>query len=661
MDLEDRFDEEIDIGTRASSPRFVQVSRIPMSQVTSVRFDFTNRDYFGSIGLILSLRFSAGKTAVIYQFNCEDTSGHSIRQTNAGFFSSLYNAVDRPRRIPVNRTCDFTVFKDGSTHFLSIFGWRTYSINSSFNFETLEISISVPLIAAISNLDGELSSNYFEFKQIIENFSYKAPSSLKIQRILNYQDVKSKISKPLIGKREILLTKDFNDRVLEIGPAVDKNIEELPDISDSENVIDSVPVIRFYNVYTLESKQFSSVVVTATLNPLKINEVESNLQYWFGTRKNMIEAVLEYRHDRGTFKFRMMYRKNNKATFLNKADHVPNLQIDSNGTTKVVLGLKILARNIFEVILNERSIGKFKIDISDFKFEYGYEFQIYKSHLGGRPISDILPWKDYGVVLECKVDNIVIDLKPLIMVESDMSKDLRKMSINEAVSCGDVKTFEKLLRARKDNVEESQPIKPVTDDKKSEEELNVNIEITKPFNLSKSLVGIRYGKLSEDQAKALFEKALDYYERKGLNRDDAKVLIYQMAVSFCTSKNSALDTGAHLEFEDKRKEVKKFFKHHHVRMLNSLTTISCNVERLLMRSRSDEILQLLREKVLMWPFSSASRRGIKPELAYLACDFFDLKTSVLSEQELLALNSAQYYVQMRNKHKRTIVNVNQLH
>ncbi|ALE18224.1 minor coat protein [Tetterwort vein chlorosis virus] len=187
------------------------------------------------------------------------------------------------------------------------------------------------------------------------------------------------------------------------------------------------------------------------------------------------------------------------------------------------------------------------------------------------------------------------------------------------------------------------------------------IDVSNSISTRSKLRGVGRYALRYDVLESIMKKMIAYYVTMGFDDIQAKLIIYQFGVSFCTSKNSTADKGSHLLWDTKDGRVLQLKKCDHVRMLNRLSPEPCNVERLLLRSRSKEIFQLLKNGVLKTSLVHCKKRSLKPEWAYLACDFYDLSVLDLSESELLALNSPALYVLLRNKHKRSIVNVNQLH
>lgn len=166
--------------------------------------------------------------------------------------------------------------------------------------------------------------------------------------------------------------------------------------------------------------------------------------------------------------------------------------------------------------------------------------------------------------------------------------------------------------------------------------------------------------LTNNELKDVFEKAIEHYTKRGFSKAQSELIIFQMGISFCTSKNSVGDMQSHLIWQKEDGKHVRIRKNEHVKMLLSLVRTPCNVERALLRQNSPRCLELLKDGKLVPGWIHAKRRGFKEEFAYLACDFIDPSYIRLSEEEKMAINSAQNYVLLKNKHKRSIVNVNQL-
>ncbi|ABY66970.1 CPm [Bean yellow disorder virus] len=195
-----------------------------------------------------------------------------------------------------------------------------------------------------------------------------------------------------------------------------------------------------------------------------------------------------------------------------------------------------------------------------------------------------------------------------------------------------------------------------------ETEPNIPVNITeKRSNVKSKLKRIEKYRLFSTEIERIFEECKSYYIKLGFDSIQAELIIFQFGVTFCTSKNAIGDLTSHLIWENDKGENIRLKKSDHVRLLNSLTKTVCNVERLMLRYYSPKILTLLKEGALVPGWYHANKRGFKPEYAYLACDFYDPSKLRLSEQELQAINSDQNYVLLKNKHRRSIVNVNQLY
>nr|WMW30042.1 minor coat protein [Soybean mild yellows Bangladesh virus] len=181
------------------------------------------------------------------------------------------------------------------------------------------------------------------------------------------------------------------------------------------------------------------------------------------------------------------------------------------------------------------------------------------------------------------------------------------------------------------------------------------------FQSFSKVKGIERYRLYNSEIEDIFSKCVAHYVKMGFDKTQAELIIFQMGVSFCTSKNSIGDLTLHLIWENESGKLIRIKKSDHVKYLNSLTKFPCNVERIVLRYYSERILDLLKSGVLIPASNHAKKRGVKQEFAYLVTDFFDFGKLKLSDQELQVVNSDLQYVLLKNKHRRSIVNVNQLY
>nr|WLT68061.1 minor coat protein [croton golden spot associated virus C] len=179
--------------------------------------------------------------------------------------------------------------------------------------------------------------------------------------------------------------------------------------------------------------------------------------------------------------------------------------------------------------------------------------------------------------------------------------------------------------------------------------------------LAKSKIkGVERYKLTNSEIELLFKKLVDHYIKKGFDEYQAELIIFQMGISFCTSKNSIGDLTSNLIWERSDGKTIRLRKSDHVKFLYNLCKVNCNLERVILKYYSEKILRLLKNGQLIPAVHHANRRGIKSEFAYLFSDFFDYSKLKLSDQELQVLNSDMQYISLKTKHRRSIVNVNQL-
>nr|WQG15658.1 coat protein minor [Lettuce chlorosis virus] len=180
-------------------------------------------------------------------------------------------------------------------------------------------------------------------------------------------------------------------------------------------------------------------------------------------------------------------------------------------------------------------------------------------------------------------------------------------------------------------------------------------------DIKSNIQAVERFKLYHTEIEDIFSKCVKHYVDRGFSPGQAELIIYQMGISFCTSKNSMGDLHSHLIWKREDGKSIRLKKCDHVKFLNSLSRRACNVERILLKYYSDRILELLKKGVLTPGYHHAKRRGVKQEYAYLVTDFFDYGKLRLSDQELQVMTSDFNYVLLKNKHKRSIVNVNQLY
>nr|ACL13305.1 CPm [Cucurbit yellow stunting disorder virus]QTH19338.1 minor coat protein [Cucurbit yellow stunting disorder virus] len=300
--------------------------------------------------------------------------------------------------------------------------------------------------------------------------------------------------------------------------------------------------------------------------------------------------------------------------------------------------------------------------------------------------SNHVPWE--SVFMSCDLDNESIIPKSVNCYALDLNtnnvKSLEKLA---AIDISQVKSSKDLNVREKSDEVKPKP-KPKEDDstekkdekskdgsdqtenkqkKEADEKKNPSEEPKtdptveeKPREVNSKLKGVERYPINRQELKKVFEGAVEHYVKGGFSRSQAELIIFQMGVSFCTSKNSIGDIHSHLLWEKEDGKIVRVRKGEHVKMLYSFVRTPCNIERAMLRMYSSQIFKLLKDGVLVPGWSHVKRRNFKEEYAYMACDFYDFSSIKLSEQEKLAANSAQNYVLLKNKHKRSIVNVNQL-
>ena len=87
------------------------------------------------------------------------------------------------------------------------------------------------------------------------------------------------------------------------------------------------------------------------------------------------------------------------------------------------------------------------------------------------------------------------------------------------------------------------------------------------------------------------------------------LIIYQLGVTFGTSRNCCSDNSSFLVWKTDTGAQVIIRKGAHSRF-QFLVKYPCNVERLILRRRSAEILALLRNKKLAYPDRLAKKKGV---------------------------------------------------
>ncbi|WBP49981.1 minor coat protein [Mulberry crinivirus] len=654
-------EESLDsISTRDTAKRFVQYLEFDISKVTSLEFNFRNHSVLKRISAVLSLRWIIPNGVIVYSFLTTDNRGHSIRQYGGSLISYGYWSIDSPRRILDDSTCPYKLIKEKDDFIISIFGWRCYGIKGSFQPSKIQICLSFPLKSIILHVNKSYISNFIFFDGLASNLKLNGEDCDTNNVTCLYSDPTSNSSIALGVRQGLPIGIAFVESQLNIAEVVSRDFEILGEPTDGKIEADPEKVFRMYDVYTVDMSDFSELEITMDFLPVPLNDVRSICQFWLGERENRFETIIDKSLNKDIIYVRNYYTKGGKGSYFGKDNEI----LTANNGVKIRRFHKFRIVNhgndIYSVFVNSKLMCKIQHVINRLAFECGFEFQILNKSMLSYDVSRVRRLVGFGSVREIKRDGQVLQLRNRDSVNNLQNVNIRDLPMVSRVSVENMRELADLfiplpVQTSDDKVIDSTI--PVESDNQIKPDVNESKTAAKP---SKNFVSAQYSILSSDQLEKIMQNMCDYYQKRGVSKADCILLIYQMGVSFCTSRNSMSDPNNGILWKTEDGKVKRFSKSTHSKILNRMIDAPCNVERLLLRSRSDEILDLLRNKTLDWPKAQAIRRGVKPEYAYLACDFFDLKTTPLSEQEQMAMNSAQFYVQMRNKHKRAVVNVNQL-
>nr|UYO08067.1 minor coat protein duplication [Crinivirus sp.] len=133
---------------------------------------------------------------------------------------------------------------------------------------------------------------------------------------------------------------------------------------------------------------------------------------------------------------------------------------------------------------------------------------------------------------------------------------VKSLKLNEIKDSSDLKILEM-------NDQITKPIsnvpveKPITNVEVKPVEKPIDNLVVQEIGPSKNFVSTNSSRISLDADSKIFEFAISYYKAKGISAEDSKLLIYQMGVSFCTSKNAISDNNHYLIWKDNNGKSKR--------------------------------------------------------------------------------------------------------
>nr|QTP76590.1 CPm [Potato yellow vein virus] len=655
--------ENSEISLRNLKHFIVQSYLFDLTKCKTITFTYPYSKLLFDSRAILSLKFKLNQGYILYQFNPTNATGHSFKQLDTSWFSNAFLTLAKPRALRYQQDNEFSVEMDGGNCTLGILGWKCYKIFSSFQ----PTSVEVRLILPCSEFDQSSQSSLQALKIPPSAFM----NNVLVDRISNplslYQyvilDQNSKIVSKLAVYGDADLSKGLSCTSLQIRPIQQKDAE-LPDISSSENVeFDESNDFRLYKTYELKSAFSKSLVFLCKVFCLNVDHINSHVQIWYGDEKRKLEPLVRMTGSNKELTFQLFYIKDGRGRYIDDFQKSIPISVDKEGYAEVRLGILTNGKDSFHVVANDLKIGPISFNLRGGNISFGSEWLIKKKDLGTLDPSSRRRITDIFKYVRCFVDGDEKKLDISKTAENHYQGNASAISNIGDLSVFRIKHVTDIFKPK----EKEQPEKPVIIPEKQptiqpEGEKEV-VKVQTDQNVdrrNKNLVVINSGDFSKQEAEKIKSELEKFYMKQKVLREDVDDLVLQLGVSFCTSKNSMSDSHSYVVWRCEDGKNRRFYKNRHSKFLNMTFGESPrNVERIYLRSRSAEILEKLRNRVLVWPKTHANKRGLLPEYAYLACDFFKFEDVALSDSERLALNSPNTVISLKNKYRRNIVNVNQ--
>nr|QNN88893.1 minor coat protein [Strawberry pallidosis-associated virus] len=653
-------DEHI-LSVRDASGLINQIITFDYSNFLNLKFFLFLRSSFRALGFQFYIRVNLYRGYALYSCDCRNDNRQDLKEYAVGAWSSSITNISKPKvlRYDSDNQIILTKLNDGLQ--FNILGWNAYLVKSSFTIKSIDLIFQIPCDRITFNKDLKYNANYIDSLSILKDLSKDNIIVDKPVSNLYYYHSADKLTVPLILKKFIPAAIMNSVKDFEIEPVIEQRSEDLEDVTTTDDVNDQEKVIRIYDTVFVNFSKGKEVRIIGLVRPLMVKDFRNIFQLWFGNDGDILELIFDNNLDHGRSDFyRLYYKKGGRGKY--RDDLAKTMEnVESRGGFKYYdFGFKLMDNDIIEVKAFNKTLYSVKHKIPSRELEVGFEFQLTGPEMQSVDMKHLKRPSNYGKIVSIFIDGVQAAFETRKPFLKGYAANVQNLLANSLVDFSTAKKVTDFIipKPEKPDVvipEENKIVVP--------EEENVVSGLVgdgSRFQLSKNFVETRTSPLGLELEAEIFKKMKDYYTRAKLTPEDAELIIYQMGVSFCTSKSSVNDTSNFILWKDSEGRIRKFGKGIHSRLIQELSKSPCNVERTLLSSRSKEILELLRQKKLDWPFNHANKRGIMPEYAYLACDFLNLKKVSLSEGEKLAMTSQQMYARLVNKHKRAIVNVNQL-
>ncbi|ADU25039.1 p77 [Diodia vein chlorosis virus] len=654
-------DEDQNLSGRASKLTFNQTFSFVGVDFKELTFAVPYNDNVYRSATSFYVRINLKRGYVLYSCNFKDNANQSIKEINTGFWQSAYTIIEKPRQLKWNGDNSFSILKTSNGWEIKIKGWKCYLIKESFLPISLDLLLSIPLDGFMISKEKSYVSKFIDPSSIIKDCkvdgNYFDKWKIDVEIINSIQKFSSKILTNIalsLGSFNNIEDLDIREK------EVDKSIS-LDDVKPTDIVEDVRDVVRIYHTTSMSSVSCKRFSLLGRVSSVSHSNIRTIFQIWYGDSKNMLELLIDNSEKhKSNDVFRIFYTKDGKGKYQSNLDRVLTDVPLSDGYKVYEIVLDFKNNDVIDVTAQRKFLYSLRLPIQTKFIRCGFEIQILDLNTKLFNTSNLKRIVGFGniekIIIDGSVANFTIDNIPL----SNLNVGAKDIKSKVEVALSNVKEVKDLFLPlplpAESTPTEVVPVEP----SRNNNEVKTDGDDIGGFKLNKNFISIRSSVLGKDTEDRLFNQMVEYYVRLGFPEDQAEFIIYQFAVSFCTSKNSTTDRKNFIHWRNKDGAIRILSKGKHSRLFQSLTNFPCNVERTVLAGRSDKILKLLRDRQLLWPYKNAEKRGIKPEFAYMACDFLKVDKAVLSEEEQLAITSQRMYVNLSNKHKRSIVSVNQI-
>nr|ASE04580.1 minor coat protein [Tomato chlorosis virus] len=668
MDDNEFYDDHEDLSARGGGGFLYQTVTLGSSDSFPIDLALVRSADFDSTLYSLFVRFVIKEGNVRLKIDFKNNWEVTMQQVRLSGWFAAFGKIEKPKTARLGWSYPIKIFKDAGEVIVSVNGWRCYKIYSGYPVDRIDLVLAAPVRDVTADLKRPLVCDYVNFHDVFTLIKCKNSDINLPTPSLIFNDATSKINIDVSPstRKQISSIKSENDLNL-------KNPEEpkpiVPDIPISEveyqSQSDPSTVFRLYYTWRVDKdfqKSVESKIFFPNLFPTNFTILQ---QLWYGTTAGNVETFVEMDMGKRNLDIGVAAWKDNSFGHfkvdkfaLSKLSTTPGRFIDHK-IEKDDKGLLVVSIDNIVLVRTNKPIINPSIQI-------GWEFHLPWDVVRKFGVGNLAKFTDIIKPNFIKYDGVELPLVQTDTLENDRSKSGHKLSFVN------LKSFRHITSAS-DFFHEAPPPSE-SDNKTWEDKTQTEMDIKKEETLPTSdgashtdlpseksqFVAANHYLLSTTEDRNIFKAAVDRYTGLGFSKDQAVLIIYQLGITFGTSRNCCSDNSSFLVWNTDAGVQVIIRKGAHSRFLNSLVKYPCNVERLILRRRSSEILTLLRNKKLAYPDRLARKKGVSHGFTYMACDFLDYTAVTLTQEEQLTLNSVVQYVRLHNKHRRSIVNTSQL-